>query len=371
MKTRFFLAPVGLCAMAFLSAGCPSSTPTDNVAVPTDNTASGNTATSNTASTDNTATGNTATVSATEAPLAPHNKAAASKPVKLAFVCNNASDYWTIARKGVEAAQKEYPNIDVNFQTPDQGTAAQQTQIVNDLLAKGVQGIAISPVDPANQTDLIDKVSKQALVFTQDSDAPKSDRSCYVGTDNVAAGRLAGQQLVKALPNGGNVMVFVGKIDAQNAADRYKGLQDGIKGSKIKILDVRTDQADHAVAKSNVADTITKYPDLAGCVGLWSYNGPAILNAVKEANKVGKIQIVCFDEEPDTLIGVKSGGIAATIVQQPYKFGYLAVVNMAADLNGDKSVVPASKQAFVDAQVITASNVDAFKAKLDIQRGHS
>lgn len=291
------------------------------------------------------------------------------KAVELAFVCNNASDYWTIARKGVEQAEKEDPNIHVNFQTPDQGTAAQQTQIVNDLLAKGVQGIAISPVDPANQTDLLNTAAKTALVFTQDSDAPKSNRACYVGTDNVAAGRLAGQELAKALPNGGNVMVFVGKIDAQNAADRYKGLQDGIKGSKIKILDVRTDQADHTVAKSNVSDTLTKYPDLAGCVGLWSYNGPAILNAVKEANKVGKVKIVCFDEEADTLSGVKSGAISATVVQQPYKFGYLAVVNMAKYINGDKSVVPASKTIYVPAQVITAANEVAFKTTLDQQRG--
>ncbi len=293
------------------------------------------------------------------------------KQVNLAFVCNGVSDYWTIARKGVEQAEKENPNIQVSFQAPDQGTAAQQTQIVNDLLAKGVQGIAISPVDPTNQTELINTAAKQAVVFTQDSDAPKSNRVCYVGTDNVAAGRLGGQQLVKALPGGGNVMVFVGRIDAQNAAERYKGLQDGIKGSKIKIIDVRTDQADHAMAKSNVADTLTKYPDLAGCVGLWSYNGPAILNAVKEANRVGKVKIVCFDEEADTLAGVKSGAIFATVVQQPYKFGYLAVVNMAKYLNGDKSVVPASKTNFVPAQVITASTVDAFKTNLDKQIGKS
>lgn len=302
-----------------------------------------------------TATGNTAT--------------AGGKQLKLAFVTNNASDYWTVARKGVEKADAELPNVSVEVKLPGQGTAAEQTQLVNDLLSKGVDGIAISPVDPANQTALLDKVAEQALVFTQDSDAPKSKRTCYIGTDNVAAGRQAGELLKKSLPNGGKVMFFVGEIDAQNAADRYKGVKEAVAGSKIQILDVRTDSTDRGRAKSNVSDALVKYPDLAACVGLWSYNGPAILSAVKAAGKVGKVKIVCFDEEDDTLTGIKSGAIDATVVQQPYEFGYLSVINMNKYINGDKSVVPASGIITVPTKAITKDTVDTFKANLDKLRG--
>ena len=70
------------------------------------------------------------------------------------------------------------------------GTAAEQQRIIDDLLAKGIKGIAISPVDPANQTAMLDRAAAQAVVVTQDSDAPTSKRECYIGTDNVAAGRL-------------------------------------------------------------------------------------------------------------------------------------------------------------------------------------
>lgn len=291
----------------------------------------------------------------------------APKPVKkfkLAFVTNNASDYWTVARKGVEKAEKEL-GISVDFQMPDQGTAAQQTQIVADLLAKGVQGISISPVDPANQTDLINQTAKRALVFTQDSDAEQSKRACYIGTDNVAAGRQAGEQLKRVLPRGGQVMIFVGKGDARNAVDRIHGLREALKGSRVRVLDVRTDDADRTRAKLNVSDALTKYPQLAACVGIWSYNGPAILSAVKDAQKTGKVKIVCFDEESDTLNGVKRGEISATIVQQPELFGYLSVINMNKVLNGDKTVVPASKQLFVPTLVIRQNNVDAFQTNLN------
>ena len=124
------------------------------------------------------------------------------KKTKLAFVTNNASDFWTIARKGVEQTDKELPNVDVEFRIPADGTAAEQKRIVDDLLAKGVAGIAISPVDPDNQTQLINDAAKQALVVTQDSDAPKSARAFYIGTDNRAAGRQAGDLIKEALPQG-------------------------------------------------------------------------------------------------------------------------------------------------------------------------
>src|SRR5437899_4895980 len=91
--------------------------------------------------------------------------------IKLAFVTNNASDYWTIARKGVEKADAEMDDVTVEFKLPGEGTAAEQKRIIDDLMSTGVAGIAISPVDPDNQTQLINDTAKKALVITQDSDA--------------------------------------------------------------------------------------------------------------------------------------------------------------------------------------------------------
>ncbi len=293
------------------------------------------------------------------------------KKTKLAFVTNNASDFWTIARKGVEQADSELPNVDVEFRIPADGTAAEQKRIVDDLLAKGIAGIAISPVDPDNQVQLINDVAKQALVVTQDSDAPQSARAFYIGTDNRAAGRQAGELIKEALPQGGKIMIFVGKIDARNAQERYQGIKDALQGSKIEIIDVRTDDTDRVRAKSNASDTLVKYSDVAALVGLWSYNGPAILNAVKDAGKVGQVKIVCFDEEDETLAGVKSGAIFATVVQQPYEFGYQSVQLMAKVLGGDQSLIPPSKQIFVPTLIIKKGNVDEFINKTNRLRGRS
>jgi len=295
---------------------------------------------------------------------------AAPKSLDLAFLTNNASDFWTIARAGCDQAQKEVPDIKVEFKIPADGTAAEQTRIFDDLLVKGVNGIALSPVDPANQTAMIDKGAAKSLIVTQDSDAPNSKRSFYVGTDNVAAGRQAGELIKKAVPNGGSIMLFVGKRDAQNAKERIQGVEETLKGTNIKILDVRTDDTDRVRAKQNVADTLVRNPDIACLVGLWSYNGPAILNAVKDANKIGKVKIVTFDEENDTLQGVKDGAIEATVVQNPYEFGRQAVTLMAKKLRNENPDIPADGKVIVPTRAIDKSNVDEFWANLKKLRGH-
>ena len=293
------------------------------------------------------------------------------KSLRLAFVTNNASDFWTIARKGTEKADTEFADLTVEFKIPSDGTAGEQKRIVDDLLAKGVDGIAISPVDPDNQTQLINDTAKQALVITQDSDAPKSDRTLYVGTDNVAAGRQAGTLIKEALPDGGKIMLFVGKLDARNAQERYQGIKETLQGSKVEIIDVRTDDTDRVRAKSNVADTLVKYGDIKGLVGLWSYNGPAIMSAVRDANKAGQVKVIAFDEEDETLAGVKDGSIYATVVQQPYEFGYQAIKLMHQIKGGDTSVIPPTKQVFVPTLVIKKDNVEDFTKKINELRGRS
>lgn len=291
-------------------------------------------------------------------------KAEGPKKLKLAFVSNNASDFWTIARAGTAQAEKELGNIEVDFRIPSGGQAAEQRQVIDDLLAKGVDGIAVSPVDPANQTEFLDKVASQTLLVTHDSDAPKSKRVCYIGTDNTAAGVAAGQLIKEALPGGGKIMLFVGTLDAANASERFAGIKKELAGSNVEIIDVRTDETDRARAQKNVEDTLVKYPDVAALVGLWSYNGPAILNGVKSSGKGGKVKIICFDEEAQTLAGVAAGDIYGTVVQQPYEFGYQAITKMAKYLGGDKSALAGGQQ-IVPTLSIKKDNVAEFKAKLD------
>src|SRR5258706_3510381 len=134
---------------------------------------------------------------------------ASGKKLKLAFVANNAATFWTIARSACEAAQTELGNVEVDFRIPSTGSAAEQQQILDDLVAKGVDGIAVSPIDPKNQIDFLNKIAAQTLLICCDSDAADSKRVCYIGTDNEAAGGQARALVKEELPDGGEKILFV------------------------------------------------------------------------------------------------------------------------------------------------------------------
>jgi ribose transport system substrate-binding protein len=287
---------------------------------------------------------------------------AAGKKLKLAFVSNNAANFWSFARAGCDAAAKELGDVEVDFRITQDGSSAAQRQILDDLVAKGEDGIAVSVDDPDNQTEFLNKVAGQTLLICCDSDAPASKRVAYIGTDNEAAGVKAGQMIKECLPNGGKIMLFVGHSDAQNAVERAGGIKKALEGSNIQIIDIRTDDTDAVRAQKNAEDTLVKYPDIGCLVGLWNYNGPAILNAVRDAGKIGKVKIVCFDDEADTLNGIASGAIYGTVVQNPFEFGKEAVTRMDKYLRGDKSQL--SGKIFIPTRDIKKDNVAAYQAEV-------
>ena len=176
--------------------------------------------------------------------------AGTDKPLKLAILANSASDFWTYVKAGAEKATQEVPNVTVEVRLVPDGTPAEQTRIFDDLLVKGTDGIAISPLDSANQAAMIDRGTEKAMISTTDSDAATSKRAFYVGTSNVDAGRQAGELIKKAIPDGGKIMIFVGKRDAQNAKERIQGLEEVLKGSNVSVIDVRTDDTDRVRARA-------------------------------------------------------------------------------------------------------------------------
>ncbi len=296
--------------------------------------------------------------------------ASPTKPPKavktVAFITNTTSDFWKIARKGCEKADAELGDVTVAFRTTNTGTIEDQNLLIRQALDRDdADAITVSPIDPAAQKKVINDAAKRALVITQDSDAPDTDRALYLGADNRAAGRESGELIKKALPQGGKIMVFVGKREAQNAQARFEGLKESLQGSNVQIIDLMTDDANPANARDNAYQTLKKYPDIAGMVGLWSYNGPSIVQALRPEGKLNTIKIVCFDDERETLAAIKEGTIFGTVAQQPFEYGYEAVKAAEKILKGDRSVIPGNKTIFIPTVVVQRNNVDDYSKKLD------
>jgi ribose transport system substrate-binding protein len=296
--------------------------------------------------------------------LAATGTATAQTKKSLVFVVNGASDFWKIAEAGVKKAQAELPKYNLQFKYPEQAAAAVQQRVLEDLVAAGAAGIMVSAVDPKNQTDGLNKIAQQTVLFTTDSDAPKSKRVAYIGSSNVDLGKSAGKLMLQALPNGGKCIGFVGLPGADNARERIEGVKETIKGSKVELIDVRGDEIDQGRAKRNVEDALAANPDIACLVGFYSYNTPRIYEVLKETGKLGKIKVIGFDEDPITLGGVKEGSIVGTVVQQPFEWGYQGMKLMAAYLEGNKADLPKDGIIIVPGKVIDKSNVDAFTTSL-------
>jgi ribose transport system substrate-binding protein len=248
---------------------------------------------------------------------------------------------------------------------PLKGEVSDQQRFLEDIKVMGFDGVAISPINPDAMTGVLDQVAAKMPLITFDSDAPKSKRIAYVGTNNVTAGHAAGKAAVAALQAAGKtqgkVALFVGRIDMQNAIERRQGVEAELKQlAGIEILPVFLDNTDRAKAKKNVEDALVRYPDLVLCVGLWSYNGPAIAGTVRESARADKPAIVAFDEEEETLNAVKDGLVYATVVQKPFEFGYQSVRLMKAAKAGEQ--VPPLLDTGID--TITKATVDDFWVKL-------
>lgn len=151
-------------------------------------------------------------------------KEATEDQPRVAYVTNGIASFWVIAEKGAKDAGKEF-NAAVEVLMPPNGVEDQK-RMCQDALAKGIQGIAISPIDPDNQGDLLDEIAEKTNLITQDSDAPKSKRLCYIGMDNYTAGRECGKLIKEAMPDGGSVMIFVGRLGQANARLRRQGVID-------------------------------------------------------------------------------------------------------------------------------------------------
>jgi ribose transport system substrate-binding protein len=313
----------------------------------------------------------------------------------IAFVTNQIASFWNIAEVGANDAGEDF-DVEVDVRFPNEATATKQKQIVEDLLSSGIDALAISPIDAVNQQNMLNGWAGKIPLITHDSDAPETDRILYIGVDNYAAGRTVGKLIKDAYPNGARVILAIGRLEQDNAQKRQQGVIDElldrevsfewrdeveeVKGDKFTILTTLVDQGATQVAKQKAEDALNTYPNVDVMVGLFAYNPPAMLQAIKQANKSDKVKVAGFDEDDATLQGIKNGTVIGTVVQNPYEYGYQSVRVLSELLKGNKKVIPASKYIDVPARAVTkdgriiggksTENVDEFWADLKEKVGN-
>lgn len=268
---------------------------------------------------------------------------------RLIILTNGDSPFWDAARQGMDAA-----NSDLNLK--DAGLVA--VMEVNDNTAQGqlaklqqygtqsdVVGVGVSAIDAQNVAiaDELRNMQKKGIkVVTIDSDIDRAKfsdaRYAFIGTDNLTGGKVLGQSARGLKPKGGEYVTFVGISGAQNAIDRIGGFGEGA-GDKFVSRDAMEDGGDRPKARENVRNAISNHPDVSVLVGIWSYNAPAIVDVVREANRRKDFTIVTFDAEPTAISAMAEGHIDAMVVQNPFQMGYQGVRMLSALVADKKDVL--------------------------------
>ena len=143
-------------------------------------------------------------------------------------------DTWKAAQ-----AKAQELGVELIWTAPQKVDMAEQVAVIESLIQKKVDAIGIGVSDPTALVDVINKAVEAGIVVsTWDSDAPKSRRMFYLGTDNYAGGKTCGEYMKRLLPKGGKVAVLTGFIGAFNLEERIRGFKDATKDAGIEVIDV-------------------------------------------------------------------------------------------------------------------------------------
>ncbi len=302
------------------------------------------------------------------------NTASAQDEFTVVVIGKSVHPYWSNVELGVRAAAEDLglePDQAIFFVPPTEDVAA-QIQAMETYIAQGVTGIAIAPSDP-NALEPVMREAAEAGIIVTTLDTPPVEDSVsrvYIGTDNYAAGVIAGQIMVELLPEGGTVGIGRGSDTALNALQRTDGFLEAIEGSGIEALEPVNDREDAARALELANSVLSANPELDGAFGVYAYNGPAWATAIKEAGRVGETRLVCFDATTDIINGIMEGVIDATVAQREYDMGYKSV-ELIYRIATEGEEVAFEAMGVVDGvidtgvDVITAENLIEYEASLD------
>jgi ribose transport system substrate-binding protein len=266
--------------------------------------------------------------------------------------------YYEPCYEGFKAAAEKY-GVDVEFEAPQEQQLGMQVKVIEDLIARGVDGIALSALDDAGLVTVVDEAMEAGVkVLTFDAEAPSTRALSYIGTDNGAAGYEGGKKMVELMGGAGQVALLQATLGAVNLNVRTKEFKRAIEelAPDIEVVAVEEFEGDYAKAVNKVEALLETYPDLKAFFGISAYGAPAAATVIKEQEKVGQVIVAGFDDLKDTLEGIRDGSISFCLVQKTFKMGWLSVEKLL-DAVEEKEI---PKNIDTGILVVDKSNVDTY-----------
>ncbi len=280
-------------------------------------------------------------------------QATGSAVKRFMFLTNGDDPFWDALGAGLAEGAKQQGLESKGLRAvleKNNGTAQGQIEKLRQFASQSdIAGVAISVIQAENAAiveEMKNLAAKGVKVITVDGDVNRATfrdaRPYYIGTDNIAGGRLLGAAAKKLFASrgqtSGSYVQFAGFTDNDNARTRMNGFKEAA-GDAYREVDRMSDEMDLSKARDNVRSALVNHPDLAGLVGIWAYNAPAIAEVTEERGARGRLTIVTFDAQAAAIEHMAGGRIDAMLVQNPFEMGVQTVRLLTALHEGDEATV--------------------------------
>jgi ribose transport system substrate-binding protein len=281
--------------------------------------------------------------------------------------------YWQEAQAGLTDVGK-LMGVKVEITGPASFSPNEELTAFQQAVGQHPSGILVSVSNPQLFKDAIDSAVQQGIpVVCVDADAPDSKRVLFIGTDNFRAGQESGKRMADMLKGQGNIVIVT--LNGQlNVEERVRGVNEVLKKYPgIKVLQTIDDKGDAQTAYDAVSTLLKGKEKVDGIIGLEALGGTGAADVLNRLDMTGKVKIVAFDKDPETLDWIKRGAITATVVQKPYIMSFYGV-RFADDLHHNvvhefkdwRSAPTGPMPTWVDTgtAVIDSNNLAAFREAL-------
>lgn len=278
------------------------------------------------------------------------------KKYKVILITMDSMDqHWVSMDKGAKKAVTELGNVEYKWMAPDKKDDAQQIERVNNAVADGAEAIMIAANGPDAIVASLDAAKAKGIKIIYVDSPAKTEALATFSTDNQAAGKTAGEQMIKALAAAGKKDGKIGIVNVNTSSDstqkREAGFRGAFKGTKYQVLQTQYGEGDAAKSQDIADNYITE-----GVVGIFGTNEGSTVgvgNAIKGSGKKD-ISGVGFDKS-DAILGlIKDGSLVCTMAQNPDVMGY---EGMKAAVKAIKGEAIAQKLVDTGVSIITKGSI--------------
>lgn len=294
---------------------------------------------------------------------APASRSAQPRQLTFALVPKGVHPYFLPLYRGFADAGQKY-GVLTELDAPPRFDVALQVKLIEDLIARGVNGIAISADDDAGLVSVVHEAAQSGIkVITVDAPAPSSEALTYIGTDNESSGFESGKRMARTMGGKGSLAILQGGLGATNLNLRAKGFKRGLAeaGPDIEVVGVIDEGGDLSRSVSAMETLLAERPRLDAIFCVSAEGSPAAAAVAKRQGKAGKILIAGFDDLGDTIKGIRDGSIAFCVVQNAYRMGWLSVERLL-DASAGRSIPRGIDTGVV---FVDRGNVDSYKSAME------